>query len=466
MTALSIRGLSVIDAHGRRLVDDVSLTVPKGGVLTVIGETGGGKSLVAQAVFGLLPQELSVTGTIIIGNATIDAGDSRQLARFWREQIMLIPQEPSAALDPTMRVGRQMELAGLAAAHVPASLADVDLSPEIAAVFPFSLSGGMAQRVLVATALGVGAPIVVADEPTKGLDSERVDQTIAVLAGLVRAGRSMLVITHDPAVARGLGGDIAIMRAGHLVEQGPALQVLAAPTTDYGRAWVAADTRNWSPCRRCCDMGSLALSAHELTFAWPGKAPLFQNLDLHVPRGGVLAVTGPSGCGKSSLGNVLLGLLSPMGGTVEWAGENISAAVPRLRQRYQKLHQDPMTAFAPQISVGGQLKALEKVKPGLTIDRDLPPLLERLRLRPELLTRLPNAISGGEAQRLALARLLLLDPAVIVADEPTSRLDPVVQKETMDLLRAMVDERRMGLVLISHDRAMTEAVADEILRLG
>jgi peptide/nickel transport system ATP-binding protein len=466
MTALAIRSLTVTDASGRRLVDDVSITLQAGSVLTLIGETGGGKSLVAQAVFGMLPEELSASGEIIIGDASIKATDREKLARFWREQVMLIPQEPSAALDPTMRVGRQMQLAGMAAAHVPVSLAEVDLPSETAAHFPFALSGGMAQRVLVATALGVGAPIIVADEPTKGLDTERVSQTVALLAGLARAGRSLLVITHDPAVARGLGGDIAMMSEGRLVEHGPALKVLAAPSTDYGRAWVAADARNWSPCRRCCDMGSLVLSAHALSFAWPGQAPLFENLDLHVPRGGVLAITGPSGCGKSTLGNILLGLLAPSAGSVEWAGKSVRSSLPRLRQSYQKLHQDPMTAFAPHLSVGSQLKALEKVKPGLAIPRDLPPLLDRLRLRPELLDRQPSAISGGEAQRLALARLLLLEPALIVADEPTSRLDPVVQKETMDLMRAMVDERRMGLVLISHDHAMTEAVADETLRLG
>jgi peptide/nickel transport system ATP-binding protein len=466
MSALTIRDLAVTDSAGRRLVDGVSLDLPRGGVLTLIGETGGGKSLVAQAIFGLSPPQLSVSGGIAIGGVAIEAADRSRLARFWREQIMLIPQEPSAALDPTMRVGRQMELAGVAPDKVPASLADVDLPAETARAFPFALSGGMAQRVLVATALGVGAPIIVADEPTKGLDAERVAQSIALLAGLARAGRSLLVITHDPAVARGLGGEIAIMREGRIVERGPAERLLAEPATDYGRAWLAADPKNWAPCRRCCDMGRLALSAHDLAFAWPGREPLFQGLDLHVPKGGVLAITGPSGCGKSTLGNVLLGLLPPTSGSVEWAGEGVASALPRQRQRYQKLHQDPMTAFAPHVSVGRQLKALEMVKPGLSVSLDLPPLLDRLRLRPELLGRLPSAISGGEAQRLALARLLLLDPALIVADEPTSRLDPVVQKETMDLLRAMVDERRMGLVLISHDRSMTEAIADEIVKLA
>jgi peptide/nickel transport system ATP-binding protein len=178
---------------------------------------------------------------------------------------------------------------------------------------------------------------------------------------------------------------------------------------------------------------------------------------------------GPSGCGKSTLGNILLGLMRPSAGTVEWKGVDIHADARWLaaqRQRYQKLHQDPITAFAPHLTVGRQMAALAKVRPGLRVAQALPPLLDRLRIRPELLARRPSEISGGEAQRLALARILLLEPDVIVADEPTSRLDPIVQKETIQLLRELVDERSLSLVLISHDAALAGAVADETLRLG
>jgi peptide/nickel transport system ATP-binding protein len=469
-TALAVEGLTISDAAGRLLVDDVSLAVPSGGSLTLIGETGSGKSLIAQAIFGLLPGGLRACGAIRIGSeGPVSVTDRARLARFWREQIMLIPQEPSAALDPTMRVGRQMALAGVGRDDIAVALREVDLGPAIAASFPFALSGGMAQRVLVATALGVGAPIIVADEPTKGLDPARVGLSVALLSGLAKASRSLLVITHDPAVARGLGGTIAIMREGRLVESGPAERLLADPATDYARAWLAADPAGWTRCRRCCDMGNLALSAHGLAFGWPDGRALFTDLDLHLPRGGVLAVMGPSGCGKSTLGNLLLGLLTPTAGTVEWRGVDIHAD-PRWRaarrQRHQKLHQDPTAAFAPHLTVGAQLAALEKVKPDLQVASALPPLLDRLRVRPELLARRPHDISGGEAQRLALARILLLDPDVIVADEPTSRLDPIVQKETIQLLRDLVDERGLSLLLISHDAALAGAVADEVLRLG
>ncbi|MCA3584628.1 MAG: ABC transporter ATP-binding protein [Methylocystis sp.] len=468
--ALTISYLSIHDRNGIALVDDVSLSVPRGGVLTLIGETGSGKSLIAQAVFGLLPAGLSVSGTITIsGHKPIPASEPKRLAALWREQIMLIPQEPSAALDPTMRVKRQMALAGLHEEAIKPALAAFDLPGSTGDAYPFTLSGGMAQRVLVASALGVGAPIVVADEPTKGLDADRVTQAIATLKRLSAAGRSLLVITHDRRLAEELPGELAIIRDGRVEEHGPSAGLLSAPQSDYARTWLAADPRHWPRCHRCCDMTSLALSAHGLSFGWPKRGMLFEDLDLHVPRGGVLAISGPSGSGKSTLGDILLGLRRPTAGSVEWGGINIvagSSAIKIHRQRYQKLHQDPITAFVPHLNFARQFLALQDVKSCLSVARDLPPLLERLKVNHRLMNRRPCEVSGGEAQRLALARILLLDPIAIVADEPTSRLDPVVQRETMLLLRAIVDQRGLGLVLISHDQTLLAAIADEHLALS
>jgi peptide/nickel transport system ATP-binding protein len=468
--ALTISHLSIHDRNGIALVDDVSLSVPRGGVLTLIGETGSGKSLIAQAVFGLLPSGLSVKGEIKVGgHKPIPAHEPERLAALWREQIMLIPQEPSAALDPTMRVRRQMALAGLNEEAIQPALAAFDLPVSTAEAYPFTLSGGMAQRVLVASALGVGAPIIVADEPTKGLDADRVTQAIATLKRLSAAGRSLLIITHDRRLAEELPGELAIIRNGRVLEHGPSAGLLSAPQTDYARTWLTADPRNWPRCHRCCDMTSLALSAHGLSFGWPKAAMLFKDLDLHVPKGGVLAISGPSGSGKSTLGDILLGLRPPIAGSVEWGGTDIIAvpsAIRSRRQRYQKLHQDPIKAFVPHLTFTRQFLSLEDVKSGLSVARDLPPLLEKLKVSDRLISRRPSEVSGGEAQRLALARILLLDPIAIIADEPTSRLDPVVQRSTMMLLREVVDERGLAMILISHDLALSRAVADDELILG
>jgi peptide/nickel transport system ATP-binding protein len=190
---------------------------------------------------------------------------------------------------------------------------------------------------------------------------------------------------------------------------------------------------------------------------------------LHLPRGAVLGLRGPSGCGKTTLGNVLLGLIRPTAGSVEWAGKDIvaaPAALRPLRRRYQKLGQEPDSAFLPDMPFGRQFATLRRVVPGLDLRRDLPPLMESLKLRVALLERRPGEVSGGEAQRLAIARIMLLAPDAIVADEPTSRLDPVVQRETARVLRRCVDERGIALLLISHDQALLAAMADRTLDLG
>jgi peptide/nickel transport system ATP-binding protein len=245
--------------------------------------------------------------------------------------------------------------------------------------------------------------------------------------------------------------------------------MLASPASEYGRSWLAADPRHWPRCTRCCDMTSLALSAHGLAFGWPGRPLLFRDLHLHLPKGGVLAISGPSGSGKSTLGDILLGLRRPHAGSVEWAGVDIVAnpvVIRAQRQLYQKLHQDPITVFVPGTRLDRQFRCLQELKPGLQITRDLPPLLERLKVKSSLMIKRPDEISGGEAQRLALARVLLLDPVAIVADEPTSRLDPIVQRETIFLLRSFVDERGLGLVLISHDKELRRVIADDHVDLS
>lgn len=467
--ALVLSGLTIRDAAGNGVVGPLDLTVPAGGTLVLIGESGSGKSLIAQAVMGLLPAGFSASGTIAVnGHEPVEAGQAGLLRLFWSRETMLLPQEPRAALDPTMRIARQ--IASRDAVMAPeAALASVGLGRQAAQAYPVALSGGMAQRVLVAAALVGRAPLLIADEPTKGLDAARLEQTRALLASLTEKGRALLVITHDIALARALGGTVAVLREGQLVESGASAEVFGAPRHAYTRAWLEADPAGWRPHLCCCGMNEPVLAGHGLRFGFRGRPPLFDGLDLHVPRGGVLAVTGQSGCGKTTLGNILLGLQRPLAGSVSWQGVDPYrdvAAAKAARRRYQKLHQDPASVFLPGRTLGRQFADLAEVVPGLLPERDLPPLLDRLKLDVLLLARRPGEVSGGEAQRLALARILLMRPDLIVADEPTSRLDPLVQRQTMALLREIVADRGLGLVLIGHDRALLAATADETLDLS
>lgn len=469
--ALDLTELQVRDQAGNALVSNVTVHVPESKALVIVGETGSGKSLVAQAILGLLPPKLSASGTVRIGSRDpVSLAQGATLRLFWSKDVILLPQDAGTALDPVMRIGRQLANAGrYHNASIAEVLESVDLAPNVAEAYPFALSGGMNQRVLVATSLLSSAPLVIADEPTKGLDKERVTQAIALMRSLMAAGRSLVVITHDMAVARGLDGTVAVMKEGRIIESGPANRILATPREAYTRDLIDADPAKWPSCPQHVAGDHPVLTAQGLSFAYRGGAPLFRAVDVHVARGGVLALVGPSGCGKTTLGNVLLGLQRPSAGSVMWDGINPyldPSGTQRLRRRYQKLHQDPATAFAPHRTIGRQLADLGKLIGGFDPKAALPPLLDRLRLNADLLKRYPVEISGGEVQRLALARVLLLDPHLIVADEPTSRLDPLVQKQTIRLLRQFVGERGLGLLLISHDRALVRAVADGILDLG
>ena len=457
MTLLSATEITVW-AGEDRLVDPVSLALAKGQAVTVLGESGSGKSLLAQAILGTLPKGLSAAGRLEVGEDVFDPARPQDNRRLWGRRIAVLPQEPWLALDPLMRGTAQVaEAHDLVAGHPdPRAQAKADLCTlgldAAGDLFPWQVSGGMAQRLAFAAARASGAAITVADEPTKGLDADRRDDVLALLQrGL--AGGGLLTITHDLTLAAGLGGEILVMQGGRVVERGPADRVLTAPEHPYTRALIAADPAHW-PRRAPMEKGADLLTARGFGVARGGK-PLFQPVDFSLSPGQILGISGPSGCGKSSLGNALLGLLPHQGSL--WR----DPAVPRLG--FQKLWQDPPAAFPARIPLR---LGLDDLIARHKIDRArVAPLMAKLNLTPGLLDRLPSAVSGGELQRIALLRALLLDPVLLFADEPTSRLDPVTQAETVALMTTIAVERKMAIVLVSHDSALLTATCDEVIRL-
>jgi len=453
--SLLVENLSVAGPQGR-IVQGVSLAAGPGAPLTLIGETGSGKSLVAAAIMGTLPPGLSAAGLVRFEGRDLlplSAGERRAL---WGRRIALLPQEPWLSLDPTMpATGQVEEVFGLVRGQAqPAAssastrlLAALGLGGKAAERYPFQLSGGMAQRVAIAATQAAGAALLLADEPTKGLDAALRDDLAAMLNARA-AEAAVLTITHDVALARMLGGTVAVMLEGRVVESGPAAQVLDAPRHDYTRRLVGADPSRWPRPAPTASNAGVVVTGRGLARGFGGRQ-LFRDLDITVHAGEIVAVSGPSGCGKTTLGNVLLGLLRPDAGTVT----RITAAPVR----FQKLYQDPPSAFAPHATLRTALADLAR-RHGIAWAR-ISPLLQRLRLAPALLDRLPGQISGGELQRFALARVLLLDPVFLFADEATSRLDPITQQEVMDLLRAQMAERGLGVLLVTHETALAEAMA-------
>lgn len=476
-------GVDDLTVHvgARVLVQGVSFALRPGEALTLLGESGAGKSLLAQAVMGNLPAALRAGGGVTVAGTRTRADDPRARRPLWGRTLALLPQEPSLALDPLMRVLPQLAeshalVRGAGAREaVEAARRDLAAAGLAAAArrHPWQLSGGMAQRAAAAVALAGGAPVLLADEPTKGLDARSRDRTVELMRAIQTAGGCVVVITHDLRVARALGGRLIVLRAGEVVEQGDTHAVLARPAHAFTRRLVEADPARW-PKRAAPAAGAPVLSARGLAKGFgdagagagaEGGGALFDALDLDIRRGERWVVRGASGSGKSTLGNVLLGLLPPDRGTVRRADGLAPTAL-------QKLYQDPVASFAPRVSLERSLRDAARRH-----GRPWPTVVERLRrlgVPEDLLARRPAAVSGGELQRIALARVLIARPALLFADEPTSRLDPVTQQEALAvLLDALEEDASDGasgggtaLLLVTHDDDVAGAVGTRFLRLG
>ncbi|MFB9215211.1 ABC transporter ATP-binding protein [Vibrio sinaloensis] len=454
---IRVESLSV-SAGEEVLVEPVSFTLDKGKPLTILGETGAGKSLIAAALTGTLPKELSASGQIYLEERLVS---DTELQQTWGKQIALLPQEPWLALDPIMPVHKQIEevhslvngeKASSAQSLTQQALQSMNLG-YAKAKYPFQLSGGMAQRIAYLCATQAGGELLLADEPTKGLDRTHCHIVGDMLAEHGKLG-ALITITHDIELAERLGGDIIVMKQGTVVESGEAREVIANPVSDYTKALIASNPKYW-PKRQPALEANPLLSVERLSLR-RNRSTLFERLSLTVNQGEVVGICGQSGCGKTSLADALLGLLAPA------SGEIVFHQPVGIGQKL-KLYQDPPSAFPSHIRLGGLLEDLQ------TIHRfdmaEVAPLMAKLKLDLSLLQRTPRQISGGELQRFAILRALLMKPKLLIADEPTSRLDPITAAETLHLLASLATEQQCSLIIIGHDEVALEKLSDKVVNL-
>lgn len=463
MKSLQVHGVSVTAADGV-LVEPVSLAIAPGQPLTLLGETGSGKSLLAQAIMGILPHELRATGVVVIhGERYQLPQDVQRLRKLWGNTLASLPQEPWLSLDPTMPIQQQVaEGHRFVRGQSPAAsqtAAGQDLQQlglqHAARRFPWQLSGGMAQRAAFAAARAGGAEILIADEPTKGLDVARRDEVSQLLQREVAEGGMLLTITHDIALARQLGGDVVVMHKGKVIEQGRAQQVLHQPQHSYTRQLLAADPSAWPACPPTILRTQPVISAQGIRLQRGGK-PLGVPEQFTLHAGEIVGLHGASGSGKSSFGDVLLGLLQPQQGSV--TRHRSTDAL-----KYQKIYQDPSALFPPLRTLRQSIDDVLRRHRVSVQRRDS--LMEQLALSPSLLARRPDMLSGGELQRFSLLRVMLLQPVFLFADEPTSRLDPLVQQQTLQLITALAHEQQCGVLLVSHDRDLLEKSAHRVIAM-
>lgn len=458
---LSVESLIVKNGQST-LLGPISLEVPAGEALVIMGETGAGKSLIAQAILGALPKPLSVTGSISLSGTSLESLDRKERELLWGTSIASLPQEPWRALSPLVRSYDQVfeshhHVAGLNA-KAACQFTDKDFEKlnlqGAQRKRPGELSGGMGQRVAFAAALAGRAPVLLADEPTKGLDENRKAAVIDILKKIPDRQGSLIVITHDVSVAKSVGGKILVLRDGALVEEGDTKEVLSAPRHDYTRELIEADPSRWEK-KAASTAIETFLELDKLVSGRDGSA-LTKPVDLKVTRGRRVAITGSSGKGKSTLLDTIANLISPISGSIVHHDELKSTDI-------QKIYQDPPAAFASRVSLKSSLNDVAKLHNvgWQTVEE----YLKRLGIGLELLERRPNAVSGGELQRIAIARALIVKPKLILADEPTSRLDPITQKQTMDLLADVANENDTAILLVTHDSTLAENWTEETVSL-
>jgi peptide/nickel transport system ATP-binding protein len=487
---LQIRNLSV-EAAGRVLVRDVSLTVERGRTLALLGESGSGKSLTALAVTGLLPSGLSVgsrTSVVFAGEALPLQSEIAMRAVRGR-RMAIIFQDPMACLNPFMRVGSQIEEAlkrlGVRVAperrrRVVELLREVELPEPSALVrrYPHELSGGQQQRVMIAMALAGEPDLLIADEPTSALDASVQAEIVRLLTDIQhRRQMAMLFITHDLTVAAALAHDVAIMRGGELVECGPVSKVLARPQHPYTERLVSArrllltaseqqSTRSTAEPIVVVEDLSIDYAARSL-FGAPFRA--VNDAAFTLEAGRTLGVLGESGSGKSTIAAALAGLQRPASGRIRLLGCELTPQrwqlPPNLRRQCQLIFQNPYGALNPRLTIERLMAEplrLAGASPVACREHVVDALVE-VGLDGSFLARYPHQLSGGQRQRVCIARALLCRPALLICDEVVSALDMTIQAQILALLKRLQREHGFGMVFVGHDIDVVGWIADDIL---
>ena len=491
MTAplLQVEGMSIA-AGARRVVEELSFALAPREALALVGESGSGKSATARAVIGLLPPGLRhAAGRILLEGEDLAAAPAARLRRLRGPGIGMVFQEPMTSLNPAHTVGAQME-EGLAL-HTRLTRAQrrdacvammerVGISDAAArlSAFPHEFSGGMRQRIMLASVMLLRPRLLIADEPTTALDTLTQAEVLDLMKELVREQDSaLLLITHDLGLVARYADRALVMQAGRAVEEGPAAQLLARPQQDYTRALVAALPRR-GPARPPRPTEPPLIEARNLSVAFAGRGgwlrrgrpvEAVRGVSLTIRPGEVVALVGGSGSGKTTLGRALLRLAPVAGGELLFRGQAMTqaggAALLPFRLACQIVFQDPYSSLDPRMRVREIVAEPLRLPAGL-------PRPERLARAEAMLQevglgglgdRFPHALSGGQRQRVAIARALVRDPAFVVADEAVSALDATVRKQVLSMLAELQRRRSFACLFVTHDLGVVEEIADRIL---
>lgn len=484
---IEIRDLSVAFS-GQTVVRNLSLDIHPGECLALVGESGSGKSVTAHSILQLLPEcGTETTGSIRYRGQELLGADARKLRELRGNRIAMIFQEPMTSLNPLHSIEKQIGetllvhkgMAGKAAqARILEllHLVGIQKPQERLKAYPHQLSGGQRQRVMIAMALACEPDLLIADEPTTALDVTVQRKILLLLKSLQRRlGMSLLLISHDLNLVRSIAQRVCVMKAGEIVEQATCETLFTEPKHPYSCVLLNAEPEGEALPR---DERENVLEVDDLRVQFLVGGGLFRRktyfkavdgISLNIQRGKTLGIVGESGSGKSTLGQAILRLLDSEG-SIRFQGEALDGLSQKQlrpwRKKMQVVFQDPYGSLSPRMSVA------QIISEGLEVHRQLNPeecnaevirALQEVGLDPQSRHRYPHEFSGGQRQRIAIARALVLKPALILLDEPTSALDRTVQKQVVALLRQLQEKHGLTYLFISHDLAVVRALAHDMI---